>query len=202
MLKFYIAILSLILSGGCAHISFSPQVGWEYDNVLKVTCKETNQRATAFVIGDDGLLLAVYHVMEGVDDPDIRVSTRNRTYRAHVVFMDKINDFVILKTDLTFMKPYRPSTKGVREGEVLRVLSRPSLYRDVEVLDGIVTYVGRFNVYLDRDFPKGFSGSPVLDSENKLVGIAIKNIREVGGESNMVVLRVHAIDFIMMGGDI
>jgi tetratricopeptide (TPR) repeat protein len=132
---------------------------------------------TGFVISPDGLLLTARHVIKSAAAAEAQASDRGIFRVVGLCGSDEANDLALLKLDASNLKCLElAATGGVHAGEKVVVIGSP-LGLDGTVTDGIVSAVrdetgtGK-RLQITAAISHGSSGSPVLNSEGKVIGIA------------------------------
>lgn len=140
---------------------------------------------SGFFISPDGLVLTAYHVIEDTQRFWVR-SADQRRYPAEVVGYDALRDIALIRARVQrvpFME--LETAKAVRRGESLMTIGN-SRGAFIAPRIGVVTNIGRT---IRPDFPSdliastmplapGDSGGPVLNTEGKVVAIAVAIGRE------------------------
>ncbi|MFC1648426.1 trypsin-like peptidase domain-containing protein [Nanoarchaeota archaeon] len=142
-----------------------------------VSVTTDDNRGSGAVITKSGYIITNYHVVKGftkatVIDYDGQVGT------ASVIASDPVRDLALLKTDITFSKRLEfGNSDNIIIGERVIAVGSPAGL-DFSVTQGIVSNAHReFSTeeghFIQTDVPinKGSSGSPLIDSTGKLIGI-------------------------------
>ena len=132
---------------------------------------------TGFVISPDGLLVTARHVIKSAATAEAQAADRGVFRVVGLCGSDDANDLALLKLDASNLKCLEmTSTDGVQAGEKVVIIGSP-LGLDGTVTDGIVSAVrdeagiGK-RLQITAAISPGSSGSPVLNSAGKVVGIA------------------------------
>ena len=132
---------------------------------------------TGFVISPDGLLVTARHVIKSAAAAEAQASDRGTFRVIGLCGSDDTNDLVLLKLDASNLKCLElADTGGVQAGEKVVVIGSP-LGLDGTVTDGIVsevrdeTGIGK-RLQITAAISHGSSGSPVLNSAGKVIGVA------------------------------
>lgn len=168
---------------------------------------------SGFVISKDGYLLTAQHIigeMSGFEGPGV-ITDDGRTLQASLLQpypSDSGPDIGMLKID----NPVNLSHLSIAEvdslelGEGVVVLGYPE--KDLTVTQGIINTLSRKRetFRISATVSGGASGSPVLNSDGKVIGIVTYNVRKLrpdstaeaffGTAANVVMHRKEILDFI------
>jgi S1-C subfamily serine protease len=141
---------------------------------------------SGFFISPDGLVLTAYHVIEDTQRFWVRSADQKR-YAAQVVGYDALRDIALIRATVGQRVPFMEleTAKAVRKGESLMTIGN-SRGAFIAPRIGVVTSIGRT---IRPDFPSdliastmplapGDSGGPVLNTEGRVVAIAVAIGRE------------------------
>ncbi|WP_018466549.1 S1C family serine protease [Calidithermus timidus] len=155
---------------------------------------------SGFFISPDGLVLTAYHVIEDTQRFWVR-SADQRRYPAEVVGYDALRDIALIRARVSQRVPFMEleTAKAVRKGESLMTIGN-SRGAFIAPRIGVVTSIGRT---IRPDFPSdliastmplapGDSGGPVLNTEGKVVAIAVAIGREAQEGQDVPVFQSYA----------
>ncbi|EDL65521.1 S1 family peptidase [Bacillus sp. SG-1] len=134
-----------------------------------VTIEGNGSKGTGFNIAEDGTIVTNHHVIENMA-PITVVFPNGDIMQAELVEDYPDLDIAILDVDGEDM-PYleiQEKKKG-KSGDSIYVIGNPLAYHQI-VMEGSITKV-RERLYLSAPIEKGNSGSPVIDSDGKVVGV-------------------------------
>lgn len=133
--------------------------------------------ASAWVLSEDGLMVSNYHVFKeavgaamGVCDKDGKVHRVTEILAA-----DKLNDIAIFRVDAKGLKPLRIGPPAAI-GDEVKVISHPERLFFSHTFGRVSRYhkVGKeTQMSITADFAIGSSGAPVLDTDNRVVGMVV-----------------------------
>ena len=139
---------------------------------------------TGFILTND-LLMTNHHVVDDVKNSDIKVKFANgKTLKDVVVlYKNEAEDIAILSADID--KPGFEIAQKYEAGEKIFVLGNPSRY-DFTFTDGLISKITKDkfdveNLQFTAPALGGSSGSPILNSEGKLVGILKEGLTSTQG---------------------
>ena len=139
--------------------------------------------ASGFAIREDGYIVTSYHVVDPSGRKYPYAAIGIRTYEGEVYPVKKVingnkhNDVVILKVDVSGLKPLKIA-KDVNVGDLVTAVTHPDGYL-FTVTKGsvngkfIMNYSGNKirSLAITADFAKGSSGGPILNENMEVVGI-------------------------------
>lgn len=143
---------------------------------------------TGFFLSKDGYIITNYHVIENVENNNIKViglnEDYNKSYTAKVSISDKQNDLAILKIEDSSFTPitsipytFKFNTSNI--GEDCFVLGYPlisSMGKDIKLTNGIISsrtgYNGNVSQYqISAPLQSGNSGGPLFDKDGNIIGV-------------------------------
>lgn len=147
-----------------------------------VTIITDGGHGSGVVVSKKGLVLTAYHVVEGVNQIDIKFSN-GLTLKAKLIDYDSFNDIAILDIIGEGFKalPLLPTGKNVGLGEELLTIGTPAdLDLGQSISKGILSGKRKIEdrVYLQTDISvsPGNSGGPLLNMKGEIIGIVQKKI--------------------------
>jgi len=135
---------------------------------------------TGFFVSSDGFAITNYHVIKGASQI-IGLSTNGANYIFEkVVFVAPGADLAVLKflaVDVPYLR--LGNSKAAVEGQHILVIGNPNGLQGT-VSDGLISAFREDRSYMQITAPisPGSSGSPVLDEEGKVIGVAVSQIVE------------------------
>ena len=152
--------------------------------VLLATYNEasgTIGQGSGFVVNESGVIVTNYHVIEGAY-PIIVKFINGDIYRdILVVNLDKVRDIAIIKIN-GWNLPHVElgNSDSIKIGERVVVIGNPEgLSNTISggLLGGIRTHPDGYKLHqIDASISQGSSGSPVFNSDGKVIGIACASI--------------------------
>jgi len=126
-------------------------------------------QGSGFFIDQNGTGVTNHHVVKDFAVIRIKISD-NRQFDAKVIRKDEQSDLAIISIAAP-VSCIPINTQSLRSGEVVYALGSP-LGMEHTFTNGIVSrQEGKLNLYHTAAIAPGSSGSPLLDSEGKLIGI-------------------------------
>lgn len=159
----------------------------QHANRASVTIVTDGGHGSGVVISKEGLLLSAYHVVEGVNQIDVKFSS-GLTLKAEIVDYDKVNDVVLLDIQGEGFTPLPISTDDeFRLGAEVVTIGTPA---DIElgqsvskgILSGKRKKENRIYWQVDMAVSPGNSGGPLLNEKGEVIGIIQSKIVEDGVE--------------------
>jgi tetratricopeptide (TPR) repeat protein len=154
--------------------------------VVRVFDKENKFVAlgTGFLVSDDGKLVTNYHVIENGVSGEVKLSSGETLRIKGIISEDVDGDLVLLALDKKgkFLPYLGLSNKKVETGQRVFVVGNPfGLERTLS--EGIISAVREISDFgkifqITAPISEGSSGSPVLDMEGEVVGVATLYIKE------------------------
>ena len=132
------------------------------------------------IVYDADLILTADHVVERDDDISVLLAD-GTSASATIAGRDPGNDLAMLRLENIKLTPAKKTKQGVKVGQVVIALGRPS-QEGIEASLGIISAIGgpaktwrggMLERYIRTDvvpFP-GFSGGPLIDAEGRVVGL-------------------------------
>src|SRR4030081_3025527 len=149
---------------------------------------ERRSLGSGFIITSDGYILTNAHVVEGVDEINVKF-TDKREFKAKVIGADKRNDIALIKIDATGLPAARigDATK-LKVGEWVVSIGSPFGFEN-PVTAGIVSAKGRslpqenFVPFIQTDAAvnPGNSGGPLFNMRGEVIGINSQIYSRTGG---------------------
>jgi serine protease Do len=184
--------------------SFADVVEYAEQCVFLVLGKDSNgktvSQGTGFFLAENGLCVSNYHVFEGGTEWMIRTANGSRYRVTEILDKDKDYDYIVFRVDLAEGEQYpylEAAHKTPRKGSDIFVLGNPkglestitrgviSAIRDQGMKDAVLQ--------IDAAISPGSSGSPVMNTEGKVVGIATYKARDC--ESCNFAMNVQVLGF-------
>ena len=208
MYKFFCSVALCVLLGifspsACEAAStadifkrYSPAVA-----TLKVVKKDgKSAQGTGFLVSSRGELLTNYHVVDNADSIEVIFSEHFQYFARRIVAQDPEKDVALLWIEGINPHIYPLSLSQTRppEGSDLVVIGTPrGLEKSVTagILSGYRTLSNMSLVQFSAPISSGSSGSPVLDTSGKVLGIAIGTIKDSQGV-NLAVDAKEIADFL------
>ena len=138
---------------------------------------------TGFFVDPSGSIVTNFHVVEGASRVIVRSSEPQAEEPAVVAATDVPSDLAVLTLRGSSLRPFLPLTSRTpRAGERVVVVGSP-LGLDRTVTDGIVSAVrelpnGTSVIQITAPISPGSSGSPVVDLNGEVLGVATFRFRE------------------------
>ena len=172
----------------------SPALGHEVNKsaIVLLTCKDITGKmistGTGFIVKPDGTLITNYHVLVDAVSVDAVFSNGSQVPVQQVLKVDRIKDFAVLKLRDGFYSTLEVgdsrNTRAFDYSSALGYMSQ-SVTEDNGGIKGDLLQTFGFvlgihpqanpnfsYIYTTTAFGPGFSGGPVVDKNNKVVGIA------------------------------
>ncbi len=143
---------------------------------------------SGFIISEDGYVVTNYHVIDGADEVQVKLSDR-RELVAEVVGKDKSSDIALLKVDADSLPVVTlGKSADVKVGEWVLAIGSPFGF-DATVTAGIVSAKGRalpnenYVPFLQTDVAinPGNSGGPLFNLDGEVVGVNSQIYSRTGG---------------------
>jgi len=150
--------------------------------------REARSLGSGFIISDDGYILTNYHVVEGADKIEVRLSDR-RFYEASIIGSDKGSDVALIKIDAENLPVVRiGKSSDLEVGEWVLAIGSPFGF-DHTVTAGIVSATGRnlpsenYVPFIQTDVAinPGNSGGPLFNLDGEVVGVNSQIYSRTGG---------------------
>ena len=168
--------------------------------------------ASAWALSEDGLMVSNYHVFDGAEGAAMGVcDTDGKVHRVvEIIAADKRNDIAVFRVDTKGLKPLRIGPPAAI-GDEIKAISHPDSLFFSHTFGRVSRYHRRGEttyMSITADFALGSSGAPILDMENRVVGMVVstRNIyydSEAGEDLQMVVkdcVPITAITAMLAGG--
>ncbi|WP_409254115.1 S1C family serine protease [Bacillus sp. SCS-153A] len=134
-----------------------------------VTIEGNGTKGTGFNIAEEGTIITNHHVIENMA-PITVVFPNGEIMKAELVEDYPDLDIAVLDVDGEEM-PYLQvqEERKWKSGDSIYVIGNPLAYHQI-VMEGSITKTGQ-RLYLSAPIEKGNSGSPVIDSNGKVIGV-------------------------------
>lgn len=155
-------------------------------------------QGTGFFIEDDGVGVSNYHVFDKGRSWKIRTTDGKEHQVKKIMYQSKKFDYVVFKVDTQREMPFLPLGNMIPlKGEDIVVLGNPrGLESTVSrgIVSSIRNYKGRDKaiIQVDAAISPGSSGSPVMNRQGEVVGIATMKVS--GCESCNFAFNIDLID--------
>jgi len=133
---------------------------------------------SGFFISQNGDIITNYHVLQGASSAEAKISDGKTYPITHIIAEDEQNDIIRLSVDIPsqYVHPLSLSTTIPEVGEKIIVYGSP-LGLEKTVSDGIVSAIREIFDYgkiiqITAPISLGSSGSPVLNMNGEVIGIA------------------------------
>lgn len=167
------------------------KVVWVHDAVGDAAGEEEPFQGTVFHLDDLGICGA-YHCV-GLKENEVYPPSSKLQYKVSTVSYDAKEDWVILKLDEDYIGPSFSSLKAAKYkphvGQRIRVLGYPKWGKGASItvqsgqIIGINTFDGVERYKVDCTIVTGNSGGPVVDEQDRVIGIAVKGNESFSSES-------------------
>ena len=184
--------------------SFADVVEYAEQCVFLVLGKDekgkTVSQGTGFFLAENGLCVSNYHVFEGGTEWFVRTANGTRYRVTEILDKDKDYDYIVFKIDLAEGEQYpylQAAHTTPRKGTDIFVLGNPKGLEST-ITRGVISAVrdqGMKDAVLQIDaaISPGSSGSPVMTTDGKVVGIATYKARDC--ESCNFAMNVQVLGF-------
>jgi tetratricopeptide (TPR) repeat protein len=141
---------------------------------------------TGFLISEDGYLATNFHVIEGAEKLNVKSFTGGVYPVVRIVAVDKKRDIAILKVEAKNLPQLQfGESDGVNAGMRVAVIGNPQGLEST-ITEGIVSAIRKVDdlgsvIQISAAISSGSSGSPVLDKECRVIGMA--TFKLIKGES-------------------
>lgn len=129
--------------------------------------------ASGFFISNDGLIMTAAHCVRGFSK--IEVVRGEKTYRAKVLLVSKTADVALIKIALSDTPFLKFAENGVKAGDVVQAIGSPLGITNTYVR-GYVAGDWGDGTLLDLTMLPGYSGCPILNEWNKVIGVGSKYV--------------------------
>lgn len=143
-----------------------------------------NTIATAFVVGEDGILVTCAHAVEG--STELKAAVAGRTYGAEVMALDEEADLALLRIAARGLAA-APLANAVEQGEEVFALgyALPGLLGGgLKAVKGVVSgfqdRAGARFLEIDAAVNQGMSGGPVVNARGEVVGVVVARLAGSG----------------------
>jgi serine protease Do len=134
---------------------------------------------SGFLVDGLGHIVTNYHVIQGADEIDVRLSS-GKKYRATLVGRDPETDLAVVKIKTTDRLPLAAlgDSEGVRVGEWVLAIGNPfglsqTVTAGIVSAKGRVIGAGRYDNFIQTDasINPGNSGGPLFNLQGEVIGI-------------------------------
>jgi len=160
-------------------------------------------QGTGFFVSRDGFVITNYHVIEGHNVFTARAHTGAEFKVIGIVAVDKEHDLALLKLSAKQVNAVALDVSdSVRAGQAVVVIGNP-LGLESTVSEGIVSALRSLEgadqlIQITAPISPGSSGSPVLNEQGKVIGVAV--LKFLQGESlNFAIPSRHVSDLMARG---
>lgn len=184
------AALTCLLLPGCGHEKGKPSATDIFarvrPSVVKLNVVDSTNRQSSgsgVFLTADGQILTCYHVISGAKTVVAHLADGSTAKVTGVVAASQAQDWAVVQSDARNAVPApRGKASALRQGDRIYTLGAP-LGLDLTASDGMVSSirnVQRVGLYLQITAPisPGSSGSPVLNADGEVVGIAASALAE------------------------
>jgi serine protease Do len=176
-----------------------------------VSVNSQMSHGTGVVLNKEGYIVTCNHVLAGCNT--VKIGNGGKTYEARVVGTDPYNDVALLKTDLGNFKPMELGDSAkLSTGQFVLAVANPFNRQQPTATTGIITNPDATLRHLrgtamenaiatDARLNPGFSGSPLVDAQGKMIGMNVSYVWSRG-----IAIPINKIktvtDRLMQGGRI
>jgi S1-C subfamily serine protease len=166
---------------------------------------------TGVVLNKEGYIVTCNHVLAGCNT--VKIGHGGKTYEAKVVGTDPYNDVALLKTDIGNFKPIELGDSAkLSTGQFVLAVANPFNRQQPTATTGIITNPDATlrqlrgtamenAIATDARLNPGFSGSPLVDAQGKMIGMNVAYVWSRG-----IAIPINKIktitDRLMQGGGI
>lgn len=157
-------------------------------SIFVVDLKETN--GTAFLLHEYGLVTCA-HVVSGLNSVKVFNPINNKMYSAKVKFRDDRRDIALLEINISNCEHLRiGDSKQIERGLEIKLAGFPNFVDGDEatIYEGKIVNIRTISLVkcftVDCPIIGGNSGGPILDKDNKVIGIAAWGVKKVSEKSN------------------
>lgn len=139
-------------------------------------------QGSGFIVRLDGAIVTNYHVISNAEDIEVKAGESVLKIKG-VLYIDKENDIVILKSDAEGLPVVKiGDVEKAEVGENVYVISSPQGLENT-ISDGILSGIREIEpkrkiLQITAPISKGSSGSPVFNKDGEVIGIATFLIEE------------------------
>lgn len=160
----------------------------QYANKSCVTIITDGGHGSGVIVGQEGLVLSAYHVVEGVNRIDVKFST-GLTLQAKIISYDEFNDVVLLDIVGEGFQalPLAKADEALPLGAEVATIGTPfELELGQSISKGILSGKRKKDerIYLQADISvsPGNSGGPLLNAKGEVIGIVQSKVVKAGVE--------------------
>lgn len=152
--------------------------------------------ASGIIYSNDGYIITNDHIYEDITEPEFLVKLSNgQYYDASYVGGDTISDIALIKIDMQNLEtPVFSNSDNCIQGESVSVIGN-IFYNDLNfsLTKGVISHCNRYIndngnfsiklIQIDAPINPGFSGGPVFNKNNEIIGITISKLNVDGYNS-------------------
>jgi hypothetical protein len=190
MLRVIATLICLAQASGASGYSAKEIMARNQDKLVTVLSLDSKGTAIAmgsgFVIADNGVIASSLHVVDHAHSILVKPLDTNATWAvSHVVNYDSKADVVLLKTSLNRQAVLLAGKEETGVGDRVFVIGNPAGLEGT-ISDGIVSSLRKLQdginlIQITAPISPGSSGGPVLNTNNKVIGIAAATV--LGGQN-------------------
>jgi len=128
--------------------------------------------SSGFFIDSDGSVMTARHCVKGFTEIEV-VTSDHKSYNARVVKVSETDDIAIIRIARKNKSYLKIAREDVKIGDMVTALGSP-LGLTGTFVKGYVSNLGGSEVLLDITLLPGYSGCPLLNDKNEVVGIGSK----------------------------
>jgi len=167
-------------------LAFSQEASDIFDKcaLSTVTVIMNNSQGSGFIVSD-GKVVTNAHVIKNSSSGVIKICKQSYEYKITGYYViDEFNDLVLLSVpNLKGKQPLEITTRDLKSGEKIFVIGTPIGFEcmiDEGIFSGTSYIESHELMRISAPISPGSSGSPVIDKQGKLVGVARGSIDEKG----------------------
>ena len=142
---------------------------------------------TGFFVSMGGHIISNHHVVEGCNT--VKLTFNGKEITADVLAVDKMNDFAILKAELTPSKAYPVAIEDASLLEDIIIAGYPlgkKVSAAIKTSKGSITALAGYGdnyseFQTDAALNQGNSGGPIMNQKGNVVGVAVANYGKKSG---------------------
>jgi hypothetical protein len=139
--------------------------------------------ASAWALTEDGIMVTNHHVLANAEGAAMGVCDKNgKVHRVvEVLAADRRNDIAVIRVDAKGLKPLRLAPPA-KIGDEVKVISHPDSLFFSHTFGRVSRYhtqpagkrmPGVVSMSITAEFALGSSGAPILDKDNRVVGMVV-----------------------------
>lgn len=189
MFKHLVVLLALVVSGcsyGGGYSSNREMISDTKKGIVVIMTEkgENSGLGTGFFIGEN-LIVTNHHVIDDSDNIEVGLETNNETYKAKVLFSDKVSDLALV--EIVDYEKFEEENEGnyknlefandYEEGDTVFAIGHPQ-GQFYSATKGSISFIGRkvdpsprFMVQTDAQILQGNSGGPLVTEDGKVVAV-------------------------------